>query len=287
MAGKKRGLGKGLAALIPEDPISSLLNAEVDKESISNIELELIEPNEEQPRKEFEKESLEQLKDSIKEHGVIQPILVRKKGNKYEIIAGERRWRAAKAAKLNEIPCIIMEADDKKALKLALIENLQRENLNPIEEAHAYRSLIEEYNMTQEEVAQTIGKSRSYISNTIRLLNLDKEIIDYISKGQITSGHGRALLGIKNKEERLKAAKLIVEEKINVRQIEDMAKNKEKAKSKKKALERDPFIQEIEESLMRVLGTKVKLTLKKNGGKIEIDFYSNEDLDRIIESIVK
>ncbi|NLW22008.1 MAG: ParB/RepB/Spo0J family partition protein [Tissierellia bacterium] len=287
MAGKKRGLGKGLAALIPEDPISSLLNAEVDKESISNIELELIEPNEEQPRKEFEKESLEQLKDSIKEHGVIQPILVRKKGNKYEIIAGERRWRAAKAAKLKEIPCIIMEADDKKALKLALIENLQRENLNPIEEAHAYRSLIEEYNMTQEEVAQTIGKSRSYISNTIRLLNLDKEIIDYISKGQITSGHGRALLGIKNKEERLKAAKLIVEEKINVRQIEDMAKNKEKAKSKKKALERDPFIQEIEESLMRVLGTKVKLTLKKNGGKIEIDFYSNEDLDRIIESIVK
>ena len=191
MAGKKRGLGKGLAALIPNDPIDELLDEEMESASILNIELSLVEPNQGQPRKEFEKESLDELKDSIERYGVIQPIVVRRKGEKYEIIAGERRWRAAKLAKLKEIPCIIKEVDDKESMKLALIENLQRENLNSIEEAYAYNRLMEEYGLTQEEVALAMGKSRSYIANTVRLLKLDDEIKTYIANGKITSGHGK------------------------------------------------------------------------------------------------
>ena len=182
MVAKRRGLGKGLAALIPDEPIADLFDENMNKESIFNIELSLIKPNENQPRQEFEENSLEELKNSIKQYGVIQPIVVRKKEEKYEIIAGERRWRAAKAAKLKEIPCIIKDVNDKQAMKLALIENIQRENLNPIEEAHAFKELMKDYKLTQEELADEIGKSRSYIANIIRLLNLDKEIVDYIAE---------------------------------------------------------------------------------------------------------
>ena len=286
MVAKKRGLGKGLAALIPDEPIADLLNEEIEKESILNIKLSLIEPNESQPRQEFEEESLEELKDSIKQYGVIQPIVVRNKDNKYEIIAGERRWRAAKLAKLTEIPCIIKDVDDKQAQKLALIENIQRENLNPMEEAYAYKSLMEDYGLTQEQVAKEIGKSRSYIANSVRLLNLDKEIINYIAKGQMTSGHGRALLSIGNKEERLKAAGSIVNNKMNVRDTEKMVKNVGKKNQKTKSVKKDPFVDEIEEKLMMVLGTKVKLSTKKDGGKIEIEYYGEEDLERILDIII-
>ncbi len=282
MATKKRGLGKGLAALLPEEPIMDLLNEEVDEESIVHVNLNEIEPNEEQPRKQFEKESLNELKESIEQFGVIQPIIVRKKEDKYEIIAGERRWRAAKEAKLEEIPCIIKEIDDKEAMKLALIENIQREDLNPIEEALAYKSLMENYKLTQEDLAKAIGKSRSYIGNTVRLLNLDEEIIENIAEGKLSSSHGRALLAIPNKKERLKTADEIINNKMNVRETEKIAKKSKKQKSKAMPT-KDPFIVDIEEKLMSSLGTKVNLIPKKNGGKIEIEFYNDEDLERIIE----
>jgi len=270
---KKRGLGKGLAALIPDEPI--------DEESILNIDLSLIDPNKGQPRQEFKEESLEELTNSVKEYGVIQPIIVRKKENRYEIIAGERRWKAANAANLDEIPCIIKKVNDKEAMKLALIENIQRQDLNPIEEARGFKSLMDEHNLTQEEVGKAVGKSRSYIANAVRLLNLDQKTMEYISTGKISSGHGRALLGIANEDQREEAVTSIVNNKTNVRETENMVKRKRKPKSIKPS--RDPFIEEIEENLMRALGTKVRLSPKKDGGKIEIDFYGDEDLERLID----
>ncbi|MCF6463405.1 ParB/RepB/Spo0J family partition protein [Clostridium sp. Cult1] len=287
MVTKKRGLGKGLAALIPNDPIGDLVDGELDSDNIQNIELSSIIPNEEQPRKDFDLELLAELTDSIKQYGVIQPIVVRKKENFYEIIAGERRWRAAKAAKLKEIPCIVKEVDDKQAMKLALIENLQRDNLNPIEEAYAFKGLIEEHNLTQEEVATAVGKSRSYISNAIRLLNLDEEIIDYIANGKITRGHGRALLAIKDKNERLKTVQSIVDNKINVRETEKIVNKNKKRKTKKSTIKEDPFVKEIEEKLMRALGTKVTLSPKKEGGIIQVEFYGDEDLERILDLLIR
>ncbi len=206
--------------MIPDEPITDLFSEKSEDESIINIEIDLIEPNQRQPRQEFEKKSLEELKNSIIQYGIIQPIVVRKKENKYEIIAGERRWRAAKEAKLQEIPCIIKEVSDKDAMKLALIENIQREDLNPIEEAYAFKGLLEDYNLTQEELGKAIGKSRSYIANSIRLLNLDDKILEYIAEGKLSSGHGRALLSIDDKEEQLRFAESIMNDKINVRETE-------------------------------------------------------------------
>lgn len=285
MAVKKRGLGRGLSALIPEESQISLFEEDSNKSPVVELDISSIETNKEQPRKTFEKESLDELKNSILQYGVLQPIVVRKKGNRYEIIAGERRWRAAKEAKLEKIPCIIKEVDDKESLKLALIENIQREDLNPIEEARSYKTLIDEYGLTQEELAQALGKSRSYIANTLRLLNLDEEIVDYIYEGKITSGHAKALLGVKDKEERLNLAKAIVENQLNVRETERMASKSKKKKSNTKKPDKNPFIAQIEESLMRALGTKVTLIAKRNGGKIEIEYYSDEDLQRIVEVI--
>lgn len=287
MVAKKRGLGKGLAALIPDEPITDLLNEKTEDESIINIEIGLIEPNQHQPRQEFERKALDELRDSIVQYGIIQPIVVRKKGDKYEIIAGERRWRAAKEAKLKEIPCIIREVGDKDAMKLALIENIQREDLNPIEEAYAFKGLLEDYNLTQEELGKAIGKSRSYIANSIRLLNLDDKIIDYIAEGKLSRGHGRALLSIDDEEEQQNFAESIINDKLNVRETENLVKNKGRKKSRKKVKEhkKDLFVKEIEENLMIALGTKVKLLPKKDGGKIEIEFYSDEDLERILEII--
>lgn len=285
MASKKRGLGRGLSALIPDESQVDLFHDDVDKGSIIDIDISMIEANEGQPRKDFEEKSLEELKESIIQYGVIQPLVVRKKGNKYQIIAGERRWRASKAANLKKVPCIIKEIDDKEVIKLALIENLQREDLNPIEEAYAFKGLIEDYDLTQEEVAQSVGKSRSYIANTIRLLKLNKQIIDYISAGKMSSGHGKALLGVKDNSRRLKIAEAVVENNLNVRETEKLVSNtnNKKDRTKAKPVQKDPFIEEIEENLMRTLGTKVTLTTNKKGGKIEVEFYGNEDLDRIIE----
>lgn len=286
MSVKKRGLGKGLSALISEEVVID--DNKSSKEFIENIDINLIIPNENQPRREFHKEALSDLTNSIKAHGLIQPIIVRKVKNKYEIIAGERRFRASKAAGLKEIPCILKDINTESSAKIALIENVQREDLNPIEEAFAYKKLMGDYNLTQEEVANEVGKSRSYIANTVRLLNLGEEIIDYISKGELTSGHGKALLGIKDKKEQLLAAEKIIANNLNVRQTEEMT-NKKSGTIKKinNKNSKDPHIIDLEESLMRTLGTKVNLIQGDKKGKIEIEYYGYEDLERIIDVLTK
>lgn len=278
MAVKKKGLGKGLSALISEDV---LVDEKSEKETVEYIEIDLISPNKNQPRKNMDEDALTELADSIKIHGLIQPIVIRKVGKSYEIIAGERRWRACKLAGLKEIPCIIKDVDDRISSKYALIENIQREDLNPIEEAIAYKKLMDEYDLTQEELANELGKSRSYIANTVRLLNLHQKIIEYISNGQLTAGHGKALLSIKDENKQLLAAEEIIKKNLNVRDTESIAN--EKVKKRNNEDKKDPYIIEVEEDLMRILGTKVNLIQGKKKGKIEIEYYDSEDLERIIE----
>lgn len=282
MSVKKRGLGKGLSALISDETIMEDNNK--TKESVINIDIDLIVPNENQPRQEFDEVALSELTDSIKIHGLIQPILVRKIKDKYEIIAGERRWRASQVAGLKAVPCLLKDVTEEVAAKFALIENIQREDLNPIEEAIAYKRLMQDYSLTQEEVASQVGKSRPYIANTVRLLNLDEGIINYISKGELTSGHGKALLGIKDKKQQLITAEQIIKNNLNVRETENITNEKANIskKTKKKNL-KDTNIIDLEESLMKILGTKVNLVQGSKKGKIEIEYYGYEDLERIID----
>lgn len=277
MSIKKRGLGKGLSALISDESINE--DNKVSKDSICNIDVDLIIPNKDQPRQEFDKETLNDLANSIKSYGLLQPILLRKIGKTYEIIAGERRWRASKIAGLKEIPSLVKELNEEESAKIALIENIQREDLNPIEEAIAYKKLMQEFNLTQEEVSLQIGKSRSYIANSIRLLNLDEDIVEHISMGKLTPGHGKALLAIKDKKEQLKAAKEIIEGNLNVRETE-------KITSTRKDNLKDSHIMSLEEDLMMVLGTRVNLIPGIKKGKIEIEYYGDEDLDRIIDVLI-
>ncbi len=276
----RRGLGKGLGALIPE-------NEEELENSISEIKLTDIEPNDKQPRKEFDDEALADLAESIKEHGVVQPIIVRKLGSGYQIIAGERRWRASRLAGKRTIPAIVKDCTNLEVMELALIENLQREDLNSIEEALAYKSLIEEYNMTQEEISKQIGKSRPAIANSMRLLQLPQQIKDMIAMGKISQGHARALLAIEGEKKQLEIAEKIIEQQLNVRQIEKLAKAEKKEKPEKKPDGYQLEIEQLEERLKAALGTKVIIQHKKNKGKIEIEYYSNEELDRIIELMEK
>lgn len=288
MTGKKRGLGKGLSALIQDKEKVDLLikdNTLNHKEMIESIKLEDIIPKSDQPRKIFNKDALNDLTESIKVNGVIQPIIIRKIENGYEIIAGERRWRAAKEANLIEIPAIVRDIDEETASKISLIENVQRENLNPIEEAQAYKRLMKEYSLKQEELAKAVGKSRSYISNNIRLLNLDKRVVELIYEGKLTSGHGKALLGIKDLEEQFKAADRIIKQGSNVREVEQTVKVSKKKPKKIKS--KESYILEVEEKLMGSLGTKVKLNPGKRSGKIEIEYYGNDDLDRLIDLLTK
>lgn len=288
MTGKKRGLGKGLSALIQDKEKVDLLvkdNTLNHKEMIESIKLEDIIPKSDQPRKIFNKDALNDLTESIKVNGVIQPIIIRKIENGYEIIAGERRWRAAKEANLIEIPAIVRDIDEETASKISLIENVQRENLNPIEEAQAYKRLMKEYSLKQDELAKAVGKSRSYISNNIRLLNLDKRVVELIYEGKLTSGHGKALLGIKDLEEQFKAADRIIKQGSNVREVEQTVK--ESKKKPKKVKSKESYILEVEEKLMGSLGTKVKLNPGKRSGKIEIEYYGNDDLDRLIDLLTK
>lgn len=291
MTSKKRGLGKGLSALIGDKgSLEEILSQEVEsgERSISNISLDKITANEDQPRKDFDTVSLKDLAKSIEINGVIQPILLRAIGDKYQIIAGERRFRASKLANLKEIPAIIVEVDDERAAKLALIENVQREDLNPIEEAMAYKQLMEEYKLKQDELASSIGKSRTYISNTIRLLNLEDKVINYLYNGDLTTGHGKVLLGIKDKEEQIKLAERIIDVGLNVRETEsEVKKAKSKKKTGKSKSANDPYLTDVEDEFMRVLGTKVKLVKGKQISKIEIEFYDEEDLERIYEIITK
>ena len=289
MSTKKRGLGKGLSALIGDKPsLETILSAELEsgERTIVNIPLDKIVRKDDQPRKDFDDLALKDLAKSIETNGVIQPILLRSIDDKYQIIAGERRYRASQIAKSKDIPAIIVDVDDENAAKLALIENIQREDLNPIEEAMAYKQLMEEFELKQEELANSIGKSRTYITNSIRLLNLDDKVIKHLYNGNLTTGHGKVLLGIKDKEEQIELAERIIATGLNVRETEsEVKKSKGKKKSSKIKNSQDPYLLDVEEEFMRILGTKVKLIKGNQISKIEIEFYDEEDLERIYEII--
>lgn len=289
MSTKKRGLGKGLSALISDKAIlDTLISDENPNEKIESIDIDLIIPKKDQPRKYFDDETLKDLASSISIHGVIQPIIVRKQGAIYQIVAGERRWRASKSINLKEIPAIVRNIDEEKAAKISLIENIQRENLNPIEEATAYKKLMEDYELRQEELGDAVGKSRTYISNSIRLLNLDKRVMEYIYEGKLTSGHGKVLLGITDKEEQIRAAEKIINLGLNVRDTEaEVKKVKVKPKRKLKVKPKEAYLKDIEENLMSSLGTKVNLMIGKKKGKIEIEYYGDEDLERLIDLLTR
>lgn len=277
----KRGLGKGLGALIPE-------NDEKVQNAIVELKITDVEPNDKQPRKAFDDQALADLSESIKEHGVVQPIIVRQVGSGYQIVAGERRWRASRLAGKKTIPAIVKDCSNLEVMELALIENLQREDLNSIEEALAYKSLIEEYNMTQEEISKKIGKSRPAIANSLRLLQLPETIKVMIAEGKITQGHARALLAIEEEKKQLEMANKIVSQQLNVRQIEKLAKEaKQKDKTKTAPDAYQIEIQQMEERLKAALGTKVTIQHKNNKGRIEIEYYSNEELDRILDLLEK
>ena len=272
---KKFGLGKGLGALIPDE------NSNDD--SIFKVEINLIKPNNSQPRKNFDEDKIFQLSESIKEHGIIQPLVLKKQGKFYLIVAGERRWRAAKAIGLKEVPAVILDLDDKQVLEISLIENIQREDLNPIEEAIAYKKLLEEFDFTQELLSKRIGKSRAAIANCIRLLNLDSRVQEYLIEGVISEGHGRALLPLEDNDLQYKFAQMIIDEQLNVRDVESLIKNIGKNKKLKKQNENNPYYNDIKAKLESFFDTKVIFKTNGNKGKIMIEYYSEEELQRIID----
>lgn len=278
-----KGLGKGLNAFFT--------NIEAEKEeTVQEIKLKDLRPNPYQPRKHFQKEAIEELKQSILEHGILQPIVVRKSIKGYEIVVGERRFRASKEAKLATIPAVVRELSEKQMMELAVLENLQREDLNPIEEGQAYQTLMEKLKLTQEEVAKRLGKSRPHIANHIRLLSLPPKIQELISDGKITMGHGRALLGLRQKNKLSMIVERILKENLNVRQLEKIIQewNENVSRETKGPVrKKDVFIQEQEHSLRERFGTTVKIKQTKDKGKIEIEFFSNEDLNRILELLDK
>lgn len=276
---KKFGLGKGLGALIPEEEIAE------DSSSVLKISMNLIKANKDQPRKSFDPEKISELAQSIREHGVIQPIILSKEEDTYIVVAGERRFRAAKSIGLKEIPAIIMDIDNKEILEISLIENIQREDLNPIEEAIAYKKLLIDFNLTQEEISRKVSKSRTAITNCMRLLNLDERVQDYLIDGVISEGHGRAILGLNDKELQYEIAQMVIDDSLNVRQTERLVKNFENEK-KEKVIEKqnDIYYKDIMNKLENRFGTKVFINSKnKNKGKIEIEYYSEEDFERILE----
>ncbi len=274
MARPRGGLGKGLGAIFLE-------NETEDSSAKVTLKISEIEPNREQPRREFDEESLNQLADSIKQHGLIQPILVRPiLGGGYQIVAGERRYRACQLAGITEVPVSIRELTEQETMELALIENLQRENLNPLEEALGYRSLMDEYGLSQEEVSGVVGKSRSAVANTLRLLNLPDEIQQMLSEGTLSAGHARALLSFENKEDMINAAHEITSADLSVREIEKLAKKSKKQPSAPKSERKPSYYAMVEQTLSEYLGKKVKVSpLKgKKGGTLQIEFYSDDEL---------
>lgn len=297
----KKGLGKGLGALLGGDLTEETKKEELQEKIVVEtkivevpkevyLKISMIEPNQEQPRKEFNQEQLEELAESIRNYGVLQPIMVQKKGDLYEIIAGERRWRAAKMAGLKEVPVIIRDFDRQKKMEISLIENVQRSDLNPIEEAMAYRQLIEEFGLKQEEIAERVSKNRATIANSLRLLKLDPRVQELLIQGVISNGHARALLAIEDLEQQYGAAELIVKNGLSVREVEKLVKSLLKpAKEKEpKKEERDlSFIfQDLEERMKSIMGTKVMIHRKdKSKGRIEIEYYSEAELERIVELI--
>lgn len=300
MATKKAGLGKGLDSLITNKvaPTKTSGNSPMkDEKSIEGILMDIkkVEPNREQPRKNFDEDALLELSESIKQFGVLQPLLVQDKKGYYEIIAGERRWRAAKLAGLKEIPVIIKDLTDQEIVEISLIENIQRENLNPIEEAIAYKRLLTEFNLKQDEVAERVSKSRTAVTNSMRLLKLNEKVQQMVIDDMISTGHARALLGIENQEKQYQVAQKIFDEKLSVRETEKLVKKiqQEKEESKPKKEEKiDPKMEaifsDLEETMKGILGTKVAINRKdEKKGKIEIEYYSMDELDRIIDLMRK
>lgn len=301
MAGKMvRGLGKGLDSLIPD----AVGEAKVKKEAVETkavgdaveknqqetlVKITAVEPNRKQPRKNFDEDSLQELSDSIKQVGLIQPILVQDRKDHYEIIAGERRWRAAKLAGLKEVPVIIRDYTEQEIMEISLIENIQREDLNPIEEAQAYKRLLTEFNLKQDEVAERVSKSRTAVTNSMRLLKLTDKVQQMVIDEMISTGHARAILSIENPEEQYEMAQRIFDEKLSVREVEKLVKNLHKPEKPKKPsddMTMQVIYQDIEDKLKQRLSTKVTVTSKGEGsGKIEIEFYNHEDLDRLLDII--
>ena len=288
---KRFGLGKGLNALIPEDTVILEPKKGKDKNDdngYSLIDINLIKSNESQPRKLFDDEKIMELAESIKSNGIIQPLILRKDKDEYIIVAGERRWRAAKYIGIKEIPAVIMDLTEKQILEISLIENIQREDLNSIEEAIAYKKLITDFDLTQEQLSKRIGKSRVAITNTMRLLNLSEDVQQYIIEGVISEGHGRALLAITDSKLQCELAQNVIDDKLSVRELEFLIRKlktkSEPSKSKAKK-ETNLYYKEVIEKLENYFGTKVNVTNKNNKGKIEIEYYSEEDLQRILEII--
>ena len=291
MAKRSSGLGRGLDAIFLDNTLTE--NTQDKENSINTLKISLVDPKSDQPRKYFDKEALEELSNSIIENGLLQPILVREYGDggRYQIIAGERRFRACKLAGLTEIPAIVLNRDDKAAAQIALIENIQREDLNPLEEALAYKSLKDEYDMTQEELSERIGKSRSAIANSIRLLDLPEEILTMVASKELSAGHARTLLGVKDKEDMILLAQFAVEQDLSVRQLEEQVK---KMNKKKKHIEEEtseeevPFVdyfREMELRIQRQLGRKVKIEDKGKKKTLTLFYEDNEDLDELLKAI--
>ena len=290
-----RGLGKGLDSLIP-NTIGEAKEKKESKEKVENknpetmVKLSMVEPNGEQPRKNFDEDSLLELAESIKQFGLLQPIIVQDRKNHYEIIAGERRWRAAKMAGLKEIPVIIKNLTNQEIVEISLIENIQREDLNPIEEAQVYKRLLEECNLKQDEKAERVSKSRTAVTNSMRLLKLCDEVQQMVVNEMISTGHARALLSIEDPEEQYMIAQKVFDEKMSVREVEKLVKDLHKPEKapKKENKSLEVIYQNIENRLKESLGTKVSISPKNNGaGKIEIEFYNHDDLDRLMEQLMR
>lgn len=277
----QKRLGKGLGALIPEKLVRVATAEKINKVKISSIK-----PNKLQPRKKFSADKLRELKDSIKEKGMIQPVIVRTVEDGYELIAGERRFRAVKELGYTEIPVIVKEVSDADSLELSLIENIQREELNPVEEANAYMDLVEKFNFSQEEISKAVGKDKSTISNTLRLLTLPKIIQDFISENAISTGHAKAILSLPTERAKIRFAKRVINKNLSVRQAEELIKQRLQKPSRKKG-EKDENLARLEEELQHYLGTRVRISHGKKRGRLEIFYYSNEDLDRILDLIRK
>lgn len=293
--GLGKGLGKGLDALIPPSAVTenkgkneTEKNGGQGNETI--VKITKVEPNREQPRKNFDEDALLELADSIKQFGVIQPIVVQDRKDHYEIIAGERRWRAAKLAGLKEVPVIIKHYTEQEIVEISLIENIQREDLNPIEEAQAYKRLLTEFNLKQDEVAERVSKSRTAVTNSMRLLKLSDEVQQMVINDMLSTGHARALLAIENPEEQYTMAQKVFDEKLSVRDVEKLVKNLHKPVKQKKMDDKtlEVIYKDLEEKLQQALSTKVSVTSKGEGaGKLEIEFYSHEDLDRLMDLLIK
>ena len=294
MVAKKSGLGKGLDALIPagnkKAPVKKetepvIIEKIVEKKGVETLKITEVEPNREQTRKNFNEDALLELSDSIKQYGVIQPLIVQKKGDHYEIIAGERRWRAAKMAGIKEIPVIIKDYSDQQVMEISLIENIQREDLNPIEEAMAYKNLMEEFHLKQDEIAEKVSKSRTAVTNSMRLLKLDKRVQQMMIDDMISAGHARTLITIEDPDVQYNIATKIFDEKLSVRETEKMVKLIQKPEVKKEKAEKvNSFIyKDIEEKIKAILGTKVTVDHRSNNkGRISIEYYSNDELERIL-----